>query len=95
MILLTVLITNSCQSSSRTSEIAIPELHIDVKRPVLGSIPELDVTGWTDKQVSDVTEVLSAYNTNLGLLTIYVKSLEQAYAVKVEYFNNIIKILAQ
>ena len=71
----------------------VPELHLDVERPVLDSIPDLDVTDWTDKQISDVTVVLSAYNTNLGKLSVYVNQLEDAMALQSEYLNEVIVIL--
>ena len=74
-------------------KVDIPELEIELERPVLEEIPDLDVADWTDKQIQDVTEVLSVYNLNLGRLAIYCTQLEDAYELQTEYLNQVIVIL--
>ena len=85
---------SSCATRTQTA-IEIPELHIEVERPVLEAIPELDVEGWTETQIQAVTGILSVYNMNMGRLAIYAQSLEKAYAVKVEYLNNVLQIIVE
>ena len=91
--LLLVLITLiSCASSSKR-EIEIPELQIEIERPTLDPIPELDVEGWSETQIQDLVEVLTTYNLNLGRLAIYSEQLEKAIDLQKEYLNEVIAIL--
>ena len=74
-------------------KVDIPELEIELERPVLEEIPELDVETWTEEQIQDVSAVLAVYNLNLGKLAIYCTRLEDAYELQNEYLNQIIVIL--
>ena len=93
MTLLASLTLSSCKSTAKSYEVEIPEIHVEVEKPVLEQIPELDVDGWTDDQIQSVVDVISVYNLNMGRLVNYAEALEEAYALKTEYYENIIDIL--
>ena len=86
----------SCKHTEPTQDaIEIPVLHFTTERPVLEPIPELDVDGMTDKQIEDITAVLTAYNLNLGRMVIYAEELERNIEIQSEYLNEVIEILKQ
>jgi hypothetical protein len=87
---------SSCKHTEPTQDaIEIPVLHFTTERPVLEPIPELDVDGMTDKQIEDITAVLTAYNLNLGRMVIYAEELERNIEIQSEYLNEVIEILKQ
>lgn len=92
--LLLALTLSSCATRTQTA-IEIPELRIEVERPTLEAIPELDVEGWTETQIQAVTDVLAIYNLNLGRLAIYVQSLERANELRLQYYRNVIGIITE
>lgn len=71
----------------------IPPLDIALERPVLETIPDLDVSSYTDSQIADITVVLGVYNMNMGKLAIYTKELEEALRLQQEYLDDIIVII--
>ena len=84
----------SCKTTVQQSEeLVIPQLNISVERPFLDSIPELDTEGWTDRQIEDVSNVLSVYNMNMGKLAIYSQTLEKTIELQKDYLNEVIAIL--
>lgn len=94
ILLLALTVLSSCKTSATPQKtIEIPTLRIDVERPVLEQIPELDVSEMTDGQIEAITAVLAVYNRNLGKLVIYAQSLESAYKVRLEYLNNVLTII--
>ena len=93
MILLLALISSCKTSTTPQKTIEIPTLRIEVERPVLEQIPELDVSEMTDGQIEAIASVLAVYNSNMAKLVVYAQSLESAYKVKLEYLNNILTII--
>ncbi len=92
--LLALTVLSGCKTSDTPQRtIEIPTLRIEVERPVLEQIPELDVSEMTDGQIEAITAVLAVYNRNMGKLVIYAQSLESAYKVKLEYLNNVLTII--
>lgn len=84
----------SCKHTEATEDtIAIPVLSFSTERPTLEAIPELDADGMTDKQIEDITAVLTAYNLNLGRMVIYAEELERNIEILSEYLNEVIDIL--
>ena len=83
-----------CKSTVQQSEeLVIPQLNISVERPVLDAVPELDTDKWTDKQIEDVSNVLSVYNMNMGKLAIYSQTLEKTIELQKDYLNEVSAIL--
>lgn len=94
ILLLALTVLSSCKTSTTPQKtIEIPTLRIDVERPVLEQIPELDVSEMTDGQIEAIAAVLAVYNRNMGKLVIYAQSLESAYKVRLEYLNNVLTII--
>ena len=94
ILLLALTVRISCKTSTTPQKaIEIPTLRIEVERPVLEQIPELDVSEMTDGQIEAIASVLAVYNRNMGKLVVYAQSLESAYKVKLEYLNNILTII--
>lgn len=89
-----ILTISSCKSTASV-KLEIPNLVIDVEKPVLDPIPDLDISEFTDEQVKHINEVLSVYNLNLGKVIFYSESLIEAYDTKIEYLSNVIDILRE
>jgi len=93
LILSTILLCSCRTSVLDKSVVEVPKLEIAVERPVLDAIPDLDVSGWTDEQIAEVSDVLAVYNTNMGKLAIYAEELERAMDIEIRYMENVIEIL--
>ena len=96
MLILSTILLCSCRTSVLDkSVVEVPklEIEVEVERPVLDAIPDLDVSGWTDEQIAEVSDVLAVYNTNMGKLAIYAEELERAMDIEIRYMENVIEIL--
>lgn len=81
-----------CETTNVES-ITVPNLEADITKPTLVTIPEMSIKGFNAEQIENIVSVLSAYNTNLGLLFDYSKRLEKYNMVCVEYYESVIKRL--
>lgn len=87
--------------SCRTSEAAATEITLEIpeykaaelKRPVLDTIPDLDVTDFSEDQIQRVAEVLAVYNGNMVKLVVYIERLESENEIQTQYMQSVIEIL--
>lgn len=86
---LSILLT-SCQTKVK-SELYVPTLDVEVNRPTLEPIPDIDLSGYTQEQLSDLSSVFSAYNNNLLVLVDYSDRLLEMQEVIIEYYTEIIQ----
>lgn len=79
--------------TTKVEPITVPNLEADITKPNLVTIPDLKISGFNTEQIENIVSVLSAYNTNLGLLFDYSKRLEKYNKVCIEYYESVIKRL--
>ena len=67
-------------------------MNVEVEKPTLDEIPYLDVSGYTLKQQSEITAVLSVYNRNLIKLIDYSNRLLEVQDAILDYYSEITKV---
>lgn len=94
-LLIGLILLSSCGTSIRVNNdsVLVPELTVEVEKPVLEAIPEIDYSSFTEEQKQNIVSVLSVYNSNMAKLVIYAEDLNRSYDLKLRYMSNVIQIL--
>lgn len=66
---------------------------VEIERPVLEAIPDLDVSDFSEDQIRRVVDVLAVYNGNMMELAVYAERLENEYRIQTKYMQDVIDIL--
>ena len=68
-------------------------MSVEIERPVLEAIPDLDVSDFSEDQIRRVVDVLAVYNGNMMELAVYAERLENEYRIQTKYMQDVIDIL--
>ena len=90
MILL-LLLTTGCRTT-RNEEVYVPQLNVEVDRPILDVVPMLDVSDFTLEQQNAIAAVLAIYNGNLIKMIDYSNRLLEMQDAILDYYMEIIKV---
>lgn len=90
--MMSLLLLTGCKTT-RSEGVYVPQLNVEVERPVLDEIPYLDVSGYTLEQQTAIAGVLATYNGNLIKLIDYSNKLLEMQDVILEYYTEIIKVV--
>lgn len=89
--MLLILSITGCKTTSK-QEVYVPKLDVEVERPTLDPIPQLDLSGYTVEQQNALSTVLATYNLNLIKLIDYSERLLEMQDVIIEYYLGIMKV---
>ena len=87
-----LLLLTSCKTTKSNKDIYVPQLNVEVDRPILDVVPQLDVSGYTLEQQNAIAAVLAIYNGNLVKLIDYSNRLLEMQDVIIDYYVQIIKV---